>query len=308
MAINLAGLGIIYNNYAGATQQLFQLNAVSGGLSVVVVNGRIQDPSTYTIDRSVLKLNTPLAGGEWVYVLSGQGGTFIPQSYVDDLVKGKADITSIVNLLQGKADKTGTSFTGEVNIQEPTRPMNPVTFQMWKTLPPIATPAYVDGKVDGKATVGQLNTAIANLLPSSTRGSSNGVAGLDENRNVFLYNLPDTALRRDKSFFHRGVLTVSTIPQRWFPRDAGILQGMIAYAATAPTGAEIVIDIRRNGISIFDVGSRVRIADGANYGERNLVTPPTFVRGDVFTIHIEQIGSTTAGSDVTFQFEYVVRS
>lgn len=141
MAINLAGLGIIYNNYAGATQQLFQLNAVSGGLSVVVVNGRIQDPSTYTIDRSVLKLNTPLAGGEWVYVLSGQGGTFIPQSYVDDLVKGKADITSIVNLLQGKADKTGTSFTGEVNIQEPTRPMNPVTFQMWKTLPPIATPA-----------------------------------------------------------------------------------------------------------------------------------------------------------------------
>lgn len=105
MSSNLAGLGVIYNDNAGLNQTIFQLNAVPGSLSLVHVDGRIINPSTYTIEESILTFDTPPAAGAWIYVVSGQGGTFIPQSYVDQAVAPKPSKTYVDTKLNGKADK-----------------------------------------------------------------------------------------------------------------------------------------------------------------------------------------------------------
>jgi hypothetical protein len=79
-----------------------------------------------------------------------------------------------------------------------------------------------------------------------------------------------------------------------------------AQAKTAPTGADLVFDVLHNGTtSIFVPGGNLRIAAGQN------VAPnvQTFAVGsatinDFYTIDITQIGSGTAGQDVTVVCTY----
>ncbi len=310
MALNLAGLGIIYNNYAGMNQQMFQLNAVPGTLSVVVVDGRIQDPNTYIINRSLLIFNAPLVGGEWVYVLSGQGGTFIPQSYVDNALATKADALSVVNLLAAKADKSGTAFTGEVTVPEPVNPMNPVTLQRFNSLPTdIATITYVNGQTVEKATVDQLNTAVANLIPLSQKGASGGIAALDVNGDLENYQIPSHLLTKEKDLHtpHAGTLAVGTAnTTAWKTRNAGFVKALQVWTETAPVGADIIVDILKNGTTIFALTTdRLIIPAGQHFTEKN-ITSVTFVKGDLFRFNVIQVGTTTAGGQLNVTFEYEI--
>jgi len=106
VAKNLAGLGVLYNANSTLNQQSFQLLAVPGGLTLVMINGVLQKSSTYSIppNSSVLTLNDALPAGAWVFVLSGQGGTFIPQSYVDTQLAQKANTTTVNTALGTKMD------------------------------------------------------------------------------------------------------------------------------------------------------------------------------------------------------------
>ncbi len=87
------------------------------------------------------------------------------------------------------------------------------------------------------------------------------------------------------------------------PFDSTIVRAM-AFAKTAPTGAALIFDINNNGTSIWSVtqANRVTIADSAN--EATPVTSfdnPSLVADDNVTIDIDQIGSGTAGQDITVE-------
>ena len=87
------------------------------------------------------------------------------------------------------------------------------------------------------------------------------------------------------------------------PND-GTIWKLMAHAKTGPVGADLIFDINKNGTSIWNTtqGNRLTIADGANEATPQTTIETTDVaENDNITIDIDQIGSTTAGQDITVQ-------
>ena len=80
-----------------------------------------------------------------------------------------------------------------------------------------------------------------------------------------------------------------------------------AYVKTAPTGAAILIDINKNGTSIWNVtpANRLSIAAGAQTGSQTSFDSTTLAENDILTIDIDTIGSTVAGADITIELKCV---
>lgn len=93
--------------------------------------------------------------------------------------------------------------------------------------------------------------------------------------------------------------------QRLHANYKGNILNVRAYAKTAPVGADLIFDINLNGTSIWDTtqANRVTIAAGANEGTQTSFDYPKFVSGDVFTFDVDQVGSGTAGANITVEME-----
>ena len=76
-----------------------------------------------------------------------------------------------------------------------------------------------------------------------------------------------------------------------------------ASAGTAPAGSGLVVDVNLDGASIFTSSPRPQIDDGANTGT---AVPDTVVwpSGSYLTVDVAQVGSTTAGADLTVSVSY----
>ena len=78
---------------------------------------------------------------------------------------------------------------------------------------------------------------------------------------------------------------------------------VILRVGTAPDGAAIIVDINKNGTTIFN--TRPQINDGATSGGGSAVFSSTsFSDGDVLTFDIDQVGSTSGGDDLTVQLVF----
>lgn len=80
-----------------------------------------------------------------------------------------------------------------------------------------------------------------------------------------------------------------------------LIMGERSYAEVSPTGADMIFDIKKNGVSIYS--TKPEIADGDNAGTAGVLTTPTGVQastGDRLTFEITQVGSTAAGQKVMF--------
>jgi hypothetical protein len=68
---------------------------------------------------------------------------------------------------------------------------------------------------------------------------------------------------------------------------------------TAPTGASLIVDINKNGTTLFTTqGNRPTIAAAGQLATTTAPAVTTFVNGDYITVDVDQIGSTVAGSDL----------
>lgn len=73
---------------------------------------------------------------------------------------------------------------------------------------------------------------------------------------------------------------------------------VLLSVGTAPDGSEIIVDILKNGTTIFS--TKPQIADGATSGGGSAVFSTTsFSLNDVIKYNIDQVGSTTPGADLT---------
>lgn len=76
-----------------------------------------------------------------------------------------------------------------------------------------------------------------------------------------------------------------------------------AYAnlKTAPTGSSVIIDINKNGSSLWSTtqANRLTISATETTGTQTAFDVVTLVEGDILTIDIDQIGSTIPGTDLT---------
>lgn len=76
-----------------------------------------------------------------------------------------------------------------------------------------------------------------------------------------------------------------------------------ARVKTAPTGQALIVDINKNGTSIWNTNqaNRLQIAATANSGSQTSFDTTSLAEGDYLTLDIDQVGSTVAGADLTVE-------
>ena len=119
-------------------------------------------------------------------------------------------------------------------------------------------------------------------------------------------------IRETVRFSIQGVLSTgaAVIPHIIFPRAAEILK-VSARVVTAPTGADLRIDLEKNGgaaTSIFDTNDYVTIADGANAGNSTDMegTHSILAADEYLSVDIDQVGSTVAGGDLSVSIDVIM--
>jgi hypothetical protein len=101
-------------------------------------------------------------------------------------------------------------------------------------------------------------------------------------------------------FGRSGTLTV-LVGVSQLPIDIACeIVSVVARVATAPTGASILVDLNRNGTTVFTTQSN-RPTIGAGSNSSVVVTSmdvTTLAAGDYLSVDVDQIGSTVAGADL----------
>lgn len=146
-------------------------------------------------------------------------------------------------------------------------------------------------------------------ISTSEKGQPNGVAGLDGSGKIVPGQLAAANITKLVPYSYTGTVAVTTGTFRLY-NDMGAswtISGVRASVGTAPAGASIVIDVNKNGTTIFTTqANRPTIAAAANTsGNVTNMDVTTVAAGEYLTIDIDQIGSTTAGADLTVQIEVV---
>jgi len=101
------------------------------------------------------------------------------------------------------------------------------------------------------------------------------------------------------TFQRAGQLVTLTGTSRFYVEDAATISVVRASVGTAPTGSPILVDVNRNGTTIFtNQANRPTIAAGTH---TDTATPAVtaLVAGDYLTVDIDGVGSTNPGADLT---------
>lgn len=104
-----------------------------------------------------------------------------------------------------------------------------------------------------------------------------------------------------------GPLLVSSGTIRFPVFETVKVVGALAMLNTSPTGAAVILDVLKNGASIYtNTNNRPTIADGGNTSQIPIPQPDinTAVLGDYFQVNILQVGSTTPGADLSIVIVY----
>jgi hypothetical protein len=110
---------------------------------------------------------------------------------------------------------------------------------------------------------------------------------------------------KERDYSVEGTLIVSTGVLRLPFKRAATITNVMATVGTAPTGAAILIDVHKNGTTIFTGGTnRPQIAISGNEDLTAVPAVTAISAGEYLTVDIDQIGSTIAGADLVVTIEY----
>ena len=102
----------------------------------------------------------------------------------------------------------------------------------------------------------------------------------------------------EKSYTIPGILKILTGSVRWWIPTNIKLSSIICSVTTAPTGANIILTIKKNGVA----ATTATLAAGTS----TQTTPATLtlVKGDYITVDVSQVGTPVSGSDLVLTFLY----
>lgn len=86
---------------------------------------------------------------------------------------------------------------------------------------------------------------------------------------------------------------------RFYLTESYNLESVVASVGTAPTGAAIIVDINKNGASVFANPANRPTIPIAGFTSGEVTDAEAFVPGDYITVDIDQVGSVVAGADLT---------
>lgn len=74
---------------------------------------------------------------------------------------------------------------------------------------------------------------------------------------------------------------------------------------TAPTGADVIVDVNKNGTTLFTTqANRPTITDGNTTGYSTSLDTTSWEDGTYLTVDVDQIGSSAAGADLTVHIKF----
>jgi hypothetical protein len=102
------------------------------------------------------------------------------------------------------------------------------------------------------------------------------------------------------AYSKQGVLSTAIGTMRLPIDGTCTIVGVRLMAGTAPTGASIILDVNKNGTTIYTTqGNKPVIAASANSGGPGTTPDVTaLAAGDYITVDIDQVGSSVPGSDL----------
>jgi hypothetical protein len=104
-----------------------------------------------------------------------------------------------------------------------------------------------------------------------------------------------------------GGLSVGAGVSRFYPSSTIKITNVRASVNTAPTGASVIIDVLKNGTTIFTTqANRPAIAISTNVSSLAVPNITSLTSSDYLTINVSQVGSTIPGSDLTVLVEFLV--
>lgn len=102
-----------------------------------------------------------------------------------------------------------------------------------------------------------------------------------------------------------GALTVGANKDRWQAPVNGQVIAVNAVVGTAPTGADLILDVLKDGQSILTAGALRVVADQTESTTVNLTNEQgRFAVGETLSLSVTQVGSTVAGSDLDVSVAY----
>lgn len=103
-----------------------------------------------------------------------------------------------------------------------------------------------------------------------------------------------------------GTLTVAANKDRWQAPFAGQIINAAAVVGTAPTGAALIVDVLKDGVSVFGSNPKPTVAINATEGIADAdQSVSRFAAGDTISLSVTQIGSTVAGADLDVVVQFV---
>lgn len=175
--------------------------------------------------------------------------------------------------------------------------------------------SFVDGTVPTAAQFnGNFNQIVNEFNGGISNVNINGSAAIAESKIAFntstghSHNGTDSKLisvNRAFAWYNEGILTTGTNkgPRYVAPQALTIVKCWL-IVRTAPTGAAILIDINKNGSTIWSTqGNRATIVAAATSGNTTTFNTTALSAGDYLDLDIDQVGSTVAGTDLTVVLE-----
>jgi hypothetical protein len=105
-----------------------------------------------------------------------------------------------------------------------------------------------------------------------------------------------------QSFSRAGDLTVATGVFEFYMEYPGEVYGVRAGVTTVPTGSSILVDVNKNGTSLWNTNQANRPTipvSTKTSGYNQTMDTQVVAAGDYLTVDIDQIGSTVAGANLT---------
>jgi hypothetical protein len=158
----------------------------------------------------------------------------------------------------------------------------------------------VNGNIDNdniKTAAGIVSTKIAIVDPSYPHTSTYDT--LDDHISDSVAH--GGGLSQFERFRYNVLSTGTSVVPRWYNKSGQTktITAVFGYVATAPTGANLIVDVNYDGTTIFTTQSnRLTIAATETSGTSGTPEVVTVEDGHYIDFDIDQVGSTVPGSDL----------
>lgn len=112
-----------------------------------------------------------------------------------------------------------------------------------------------------------------------------------------------TSQQKTMTFGMQGELSIKTLEARILVPFDGTISNVVSTVNTPPQGQSIILDIYKNGVTVYGTtpANRPTILAGNNDDLLSIPDTLSFLTNDVFTVGVIQAGTTTSGSDLVLQ-------